>query len=109
MRDIGFALILAGLIWGGCTFAYMETTVGSDTTGYNSPRIYNLDLADRRRTHLIGAGVTLLSGILLFGFGSMKPEETVSSTPEKKCPFCAELIKSEATICRYCSKEIPEQ
>jgi len=34
-------------------------------------------------------------------------ENAINSGDARKCPFCAELIKTEATFCRFCQKDIP--
>jgi len=34
--------------------------------------------------------------------------EQLESGNSRKCPFCAEIIKVEARVCRFCGRDIPE-
>ena len=46
--------------------------------------------------------------ILYLAMSKPSDETLVSSGEYRKCPFCAEVVRSEAKICRYCGKELPD-
>lgn len=33
--------------------------------------------------------------------------KAVTTGSMKKCPFCAELVRAEATVCKHCQRELP--
>ena len=107
MREFGLVLLIAGLC-GTFYFAlmfdtsvevpetsFMEQTIGGD-------RVNNLGLmADRQNGIIVSLGIAVIGTLMML----FAPKTNASPT-EKKCPFCAELIKAEATVCRFCNRDL---
>jgi hypothetical protein len=42
------------------------------------------------------------------GIDAARQLRRMSGANEKKCPFCAERIKIEAVVCRFCHRDLPK-
>jgi hypothetical protein len=38
---------------------------------------------------------------------TQKASATEAQSTDRKCPFCAETIKQEAVVCRFCNRDVP--
>jgi len=112
MRLLGLIVIGIGLIWAVIAFQ-MSTSVmvGHSSIGsgeYSIASVNNIGLLQERSNHLLLAGLTVLVGVVLFGMGTLKQSNVTSSDADtRKCPHCAELVKVEAKVCRFCQRGLP--
>jgi len=63
-------------------------------------------------------GAGFLAGLLLGPIGILLAlvssrdtaaieRQQLQSGDSRKCPYCAELVKREATVCKHCQRELP--
>ncbi|WP_051583052.1 hypothetical protein [Morganella morganii] len=98
MRNIGYILISVGLI---AMIYAINMDVSVSTYG---GRVNNIGLISDRQNYLIFSGVIFLAGVILSIFGSKS--ESTSGSDGVRCKHCAESIKPDAVICRFCGREV---
>jgi hypothetical protein len=117
VSKVGWIVLVFGVILGVFAFS-MDTTVTTDSqsiAGVSIPsqRVNNIGLMDERRNYLMVAGLMVVVGVGLIVADELQKSATAPSTSQAgsttKCPYCAEVIKSEAIVCRYCGRELPTE
>lgn len=92
------ALIMMCLIWVLC-----EVAIASDAGLRANP---NSEITAVFISSVLGGGVLLGIIATLPKAIAVRPVQD-SAGKTRTCPFCAELIKFESKVCRYCQRDLP--
>lgn len=112
MKTTGISILICGILLGLYALT-MDTSVKVDYPNGNTfglpERVNNIGLMSDRQNYLILAGVLTILGVIIniVGRNSQKDSENFEYG-FKQCPLCAEKVKSEAKICRFCNYDFTQ-
>jgi predicted amidophosphoribosyltransferase len=58
-------------------------------------------------SNALTGGITFAFGVVFWAAGNQMDKSRSLRLESKKCPRCAELVKKEALLCRFCQFEFP--
>ena len=85
------------------TFSYSKKQVAICTSCKNA-----FEIPNDRKAHIesmLMSEEEFKSKVNQFAYEARKQ---IAETETKKCPYCAETIKAEATFCRFCQRDLTE-
>lgn len=98
MKKPGFLFLIFGVI--GILIALsVDATV--DSGGYG--RFYNIGLLSQKQNLIYLSGLGILIGVILNIFNAKREAIKLGM---RACPHCAEEIKKDAKVCRYCHRDV---
>ncbi|HBT5044830.1 TPA: zinc ribbon domain-containing protein [Klebsiella pneumoniae] len=97
VKIIGYLAIVIGVIF-AVSALFMDVTVAT-SGGY---RVNNLGLMSSRQNYMIFGGFVAIAGIIIALVG----DKLKASGTSVKCPYCTELINSEAVKCKHCGSDV---
>lgn len=97
IKIIGYVVMIIG-----CVFVAYALFMDVSVVTSNGYRVNNIGLMSSRGNYMVFGGFVFIAGLIVTLFENRKQPSAATT----KCPYCAEVISSEAIKCKHCGSDL---